>query len=109
MVGSGAAPSETSLNTMAAFVSFARSGDPNNERMPAWRPYDQKTRDTMLIDAQCEAVTVPLGVTRGLQWTELVIAPGRPSSGQLPIRWRNSVLRKSITVRTRRGRCWRDA
>jgi para-nitrobenzyl esterase len=64
MVGPGTAPRETSLNMMAAFVNFARSGDPNGDRLPAWRPYDRQTRTTMLINARCEAVSDYRGAAR---------------------------------------------
>ncbi len=57
MTGPGDAASETALNMMAAFVAFARKGDPNNGRMPAWRPYDTQTRTTMLINARSRAVS----------------------------------------------------
>ncbi len=74
MVGPGADPMETSLNMMAAFVSFARSGDPSNDRMPAWRPYDRRTRTTMLINATCRAVSDYRGAaTRAIR--DLTIDP----------------------------------
>lgn len=57
MTGPGDTASETALNMMAAFVAFARTGDPNNDRMPPWRPYDTQTRTTMLINAQCRAAS----------------------------------------------------
>ncbi|MFV0359253.1 carboxylesterase/lipase family protein [Tropicimonas sp.] len=57
MVGPGDGPREAALNMMAAFVSFARSGNPNNERMPEWRPFDADSRTTMRIDAQCEPIS----------------------------------------------------
>ncbi|ROR22819.1 para-nitrobenzyl esterase [Comamonas sp. BIGb0124] len=57
MTGPGAAAFETSMNMMAAFVAFARTGRPDNDRMPAWRPYTASSRTTMLIDAECRAVT----------------------------------------------------
>ncbi|WP_087002535.1 carboxylesterase/lipase family protein [Rhizobium sullae] len=74
MAGPGAAPIETSLNMMAAFVSFARSGNPNNARMPEWRPYDSKTRTTMLVNATCEAANDYRGSAR-LAVADLKIDP----------------------------------
>ncbi|MEI1251189.1 carboxylesterase/lipase family protein [Rhizobium aouanii] len=57
MTGAGADAMETSMNMMSAFVNFARTGNPNNERLPEWKPYDSATRTTMLIDASCEAAS----------------------------------------------------
>ncbi|CAN7279181.1 carboxylesterase/lipase family protein [Neorhizobium tomejilense] len=57
MTGSGDEAMETSMNLMSAFASFARTGNPNNDRMPKWKPYDTAARTTMLIDAKCEAAT----------------------------------------------------
>jgi len=56
LTGAGPEPMEVSRNLMAAFVAFARTGNPNNPRMPEWRPYDTATRATMTIDTKCRAV-----------------------------------------------------
>jgi len=56
LTGTGSEPVEVSRNLMAAFVAFARTGNPNNSRMPEWKPYDTTTRATMTIDAKCQAV-----------------------------------------------------
>jgi para-nitrobenzyl esterase len=56
LTGPGGAPVEVSKNLMAAFVAFARTGDPANARMPAWKPYDAVARTSMKIDVTCEAV-----------------------------------------------------
>jgi len=34
-----------------SWIAFARKGDPNNARVPTWRPYDLERRETMLFDA----------------------------------------------------------
>lgn len=57
MTGAGANAMETSMNLMSAFVNFARTGNPNNDRMPEWKPFDNSTRMTMLVDAECRAVS----------------------------------------------------
>ncbi|MBO0144630.1 carboxylesterase/lipase family protein [Agrobacterium sp. Ap1] len=57
MTGSGDHAMETAMNMMSAFVSFARTGDPNNDRMPEWKPYDATTRASMLINARCIAAS----------------------------------------------------
>ena len=56
LTGTGAEPIEVSRNLMASFVAFARTGNPNNPRMPEWKPYDTATRATMTIDVKCNAV-----------------------------------------------------
>lgn len=56
LTGTGPEQIEVSHNLMAAFVAFARSGNPNNARMPEWKPYDRMTRATMTIDVKCRAV-----------------------------------------------------
>ncbi|MGO4569588.1 carboxylesterase/lipase family protein [Rhizobium sp. 2YAF20] len=55
MTGQGDDAMETSMNLMSAFVNFARTGNPSNDRMPEWKPYGTTTRTTMLVDAKCEA------------------------------------------------------
>jgi para-nitrobenzyl esterase len=56
MTGPGPAPDEVTRNLMSAFVAFARTGDPSNSRMPAWKPYDIDDRATMVVDEQCRLV-----------------------------------------------------
>lgn len=54
MIGTGNAAEaarQTSQNLMAAFVNFARTGNPSNGRMPAWQPYDAKNQTVMIIDS----------------------------------------------------------
>ena len=38
-----------------AWTNFAKTGDPNNEYMPAWEPYTKGHEVTMVIDRTCEA------------------------------------------------------
>ena len=64
MTGPGDHAMETAMNMMSAFVSFARTGNPNNDRMPEWKPYDATTRASMLIDAHCEAANDWRGESR---------------------------------------------
>jgi para-nitrobenzyl esterase len=56
LTGTGPEPIEVSRNLMAAFVAFARTGNPNNPRMPEWKPYEAVMRATMTIDVKCQAV-----------------------------------------------------
>lgn len=55
MIGTGDAAHEAALNMMSAFVAFARTGNPNNDRLPDWAPYDGRTRVSMLMQSEPEA------------------------------------------------------
>ncbi len=74
----GPGPDEASRNIMSAFVAFARTGNPNNPRLPQWKPYDLTERATMTIDETCRSVSDFLGADRranaalGQQPTNLV-------------------------------------
>jgi para-nitrobenzyl esterase len=41
------------------FASFAHSGVPTAEGQPPWPRYDAGTREVMLLNSQCRAVTDP--------------------------------------------------
>lgn len=64
LLGSGDAPGLVSDHLMAAFVAFARTGNPGNPRMPIWRPFDASTRATMTINQECRLVDDYLGADR---------------------------------------------
>lgn len=49
-----------------AWVSLAASGNPNNPRTPAWAPYDQKTRNTMVFGSPSNVVADPRRAFREL-------------------------------------------
>jgi para-nitrobenzyl esterase len=42
-----------------AWVSFARSGNPNHPGMPKWEPYDANSRRTMVFEADSKMVSDP--------------------------------------------------
>lgn len=48
----------------AAWVSFARTGNPNHGGLPEWQAFDNTTRATMVFDAECRAVNDPYGEER---------------------------------------------
>jgi para-nitrobenzyl esterase len=50
MVGPGPEPQRVADQMSAAWVAFARSGDPNTDGLPPWRPYDLKNRATMIFN-----------------------------------------------------------
>ncbi len=48
----------------SAWVNFARTGNPNNPKIPTWPAFDTHTRAVMIIDDQFQAVNDPLHDTR---------------------------------------------
>jgi para-nitrobenzyl esterase len=50
MVGPGPEPQRVADQMSAAWIAFARSGSPNTEGLPQWRPYDLKSRATMIFN-----------------------------------------------------------
>jgi para-nitrobenzyl esterase len=48
----------------AAWVSFARSGNPNNPKIPEWQPFDTRLRNVMVINDQWALKADPLHDTR---------------------------------------------
>jgi para-nitrobenzyl esterase len=47
-----------------AWLSFARTGDPNHKGLPRWPTYDQKRRQTMLFEAPARVVADPFSAER---------------------------------------------
>ena len=45
--------------TSAAWVAFARTGDPNTSTLPQWPAYSAASRDTMLFNNDCRVVSDP--------------------------------------------------
>jgi para-nitrobenzyl esterase len=48
----------------SAWVNFARTGNPNNPKIPHWPAFDTKTRSIMVIDDQFKVAQDPLRETR---------------------------------------------
>jgi len=48
----------------AAWVSFARTGNPNHGGLPEWPAFDSTRRATMVFDTECRAVDDPYGEER---------------------------------------------
>ena len=48
----------------SAWVNFARTGNPNNPKIPKWPPFDTKTRSVMIINDEWQAKNDPLHDTR---------------------------------------------
>ena len=48
----------------SAWVAFAKTGDPNNPRIPQWQPYDATMRATMIFDDATRAENDPRAAVR---------------------------------------------
>jgi para-nitrobenzyl esterase len=62
-------------NMSRAWATFARTGNPGHDEIPAWPAYDTATRATMFIDAECRVVNDPWREER-LVWGSEVSAVG---------------------------------
>jgi para-nitrobenzyl esterase len=66
LTGLDATAQKTADQMSDAFIAFARTGNPNQARLPEWRPYELATRSTMVFDAQSQLVDDPRGGERRL-------------------------------------------
>lgn len=66
--GEGEAVNRLSRIMMATYASFARHGDPNHDHLPDWPTYNEQTRATMRLGADCRLTHAPLDSLREL-WT----------------------------------------
>jgi para-nitrobenzyl esterase len=57
-------------NMSRAWASFARSGNPSHDEIPAWPAYTLDTRATMFLDAGCKVVNDPYRQER-LLWQQM--------------------------------------
>lgn len=64
MTGSGPERQALADKMSAAWVAFARSGNPNHKGLPTWAPFDAKQRATMVFDNECKVVNDPHGEER---------------------------------------------
>jgi para-nitrobenzyl esterase len=76
IAGTGAASRAVSAAMMQSFLSFAKSGNPNNGRVPHWPQYRLKDRSTMVFDTPAKVVLDPRGVERRLFARVPYIQPG---------------------------------
>lgn len=61
IAGSGTAEGELMADRLAsAWVAFARSGNPNNPRLPEWPAYDPDKKPTMVFDVDTRVESDPL-------------------------------------------------
>jgi para-nitrobenzyl esterase len=64
----GAGPVQQQLADIMAdtWIAFARSGNPNNPKLPQWRPYDLESRPVMVLDETPELVNDARAAQRAL-------------------------------------------
>lgn len=63
-VGPGPEPQVMAKQMSAAWLAFAKKGDPNNALLPAWPAYDPEKRATMVFNLQSRVVDDPYAATR---------------------------------------------
>ena len=56
MVGTGPEPQALADQMSAAWLAFAKSGNPNNPAIPAWPPFKPADRATMVFDVKSKVV-----------------------------------------------------
>lgn len=66
LTGTGEGAQATSRAMSDALLAFARTGNPNHEGLPQWRPYRLERRSTMVFDASSRLVDDPRGEERRL-------------------------------------------
>jgi para-nitrobenzyl esterase len=64
MTGGGPEALDLAGRVSDAWVSFARTGNPNHAGLPAWPAYDAAKVPTMIFDTKCEAANDPDGALR---------------------------------------------
>ena len=64
MTGTGDARYALAQRMSEAWVSFARTGNPNHDTLPHWPAFTPAERTTMIFDTQCRAVDDPYGEER---------------------------------------------
>lgn len=58
-VGTGSEQAALMDTVMETWLAFARTGNPNNTRLPDWTPYNASDRTTMIFDNECGPVQDP--------------------------------------------------
>lgn len=51
-------------NMANTWIAFAKKGDPNNASIPSWKPYDLKSRNTMMFDVPSHTENDPHKIER---------------------------------------------
>lgn len=79
-VGGTGSPQEKALwqRFAAAWVSLAKTADPNNPKVPHWAPYDATQRATMIFDNEIRLENDPRGDIRKF-WADMPAPDARRS------------------------------
>ena len=64
LLGPGPAPQQLADQMSAAWVAFAKTGNPNNPAIPNWPAYDAANRATMMFDVSSKVVNDPYADVR---------------------------------------------
>ncbi|MDP1631783.1 MAG: carboxylesterase family protein [Caulobacter sp.] len=64
LLGEGPAPQVLAKQMSAAWLAFARTGDPNTALLPAWPAYDAASRSVMMFNLESRVVSDPYSATR---------------------------------------------
>ncbi|MES2035881.1 MAG: carboxylesterase/lipase family protein [Pseudomonadota bacterium] len=64
LLGPGPEPQLMARQMSAAWLAFAKTGDPNTPALPKWPAYDAAKRTTMVFDIDSKVVDDPYGATR---------------------------------------------
>jgi para-nitrobenzyl esterase len=77
-IGGGGSPQQRALwaNFASAWIAFAKTGNPNNSKIPNWPAYDGTARATMIFDNDTRVENDPRGEIR--KFWEQMPAPGGP-------------------------------
>jgi para-nitrobenzyl esterase len=67
----GAAPQNLAARMHAAWVAFAKTGNPKTDELPDWPSYESSKRATMLLDEECKLAEDPDAELRAL-WDGLL-------------------------------------
>ncbi len=77
-IGGAGSPRQRALwdRFASAWVAFAKTGDPNNPKLPKWPPYDSTRRATMIFDDEIRAEDDPRGEIRKF-WADMPVTASR--------------------------------
>jgi para-nitrobenzyl esterase len=64
LLGPGAEPEVMARQMSAAWVAFARNGNPNTPVLPKWPAYDATRRPVMVFNLESRVVDDPYAATR---------------------------------------------
>ncbi len=75
-LGSDADAQKVADQMADTWIAFARTGNPNNPRIPTWPPYDLESRSTLVINATSRIENDPRGHERRLFDPVAYVQPG---------------------------------